>query len=428
MVSAGQRTADRMPGRASGGRGWMVAVVLHAMLIQLLAGALRPSLAYGMLQTDGAAGFLGFLSATWAVPALILALPAGRFADRFGERTSALLGAGIVVLAALTALVGRGALSTLLLASLLLGAGHMFTVVSEQALVANRALPDRLDSTFGLYSLAASVGQSLGPLLLTLPGPTPAEPPIEVIFEVCVGLGIALGITSYFMGRSHRPAGDRPQAGIFRSTGTLLRLPGVLRALAAGSVAVSSVEVIQTYWPALGSERHLGAAVVGAMLVARAIASAASRSVLGFSVRRFGRRRLMIVSLSVSAVALACVAIPLPAVVLIVAAAVFGFAIGICQPLTMSWITAITPPGNRGMTMSLRLAGNRISQATIPVLFGALAAASGVAGVLVASGAALALSALIVRRGRMSIEPPEPDAAEPPPAGREPGELSPDDG
>ncbi|HMH58235.1 MAG TPA: MFS transporter, partial [Galbitalea sp.] len=195
------------------------------------------------------------------------------------------------------------------------------------------------------------------------------------------------------------------QAGMFRSTGTLLRLPGVLRSIITGSIAVSSVEVIQTYWPALGHERSFSAAIVSTMLVVRAIMSVASRGALGQLARRFGRRHLMIGSLSLSAIALAGIAIPAPPAVLILCAGVFGFSIGICQPLTMSWLTEITPPGNRGMTMSLRLAGNRISQAAIPVTLGTLVAATGVGGVLVASGLALAVSALIVRGGRTARAP-----------------------
>lgn len=383
------------------GRGWVIAVTVHALAVQTFAAAFRPALAYALIQADAGPWMLGVLAASFAVPALILSLPAGRFADLFGERLSAIVGALIILAGAVLALAATHSVPIILLASLVVGCGHMPSVVAEQALVANRSPDDRLDAMFGIYTLGASGGQLLGPLLLAIPGANPAVPPLDLVFACCVVVGVVLLVASLLMPRTPRSRSTAPEPGVLRRAGMLLRLPGVLRALVVGSIAVSVMEVVQVYWPAMGTERGLDAALVSLMLAARALATMASRVGLGWSVRLIGRERLMIGSLLVAAAALAVTAFPLPGFALVAIASGFGFAIGVCQPLTMSWLASITPPGNRGTTMSLRLAGNRISQAVIPVTLALLTVSAGAAGVVVASAVTLAATSLLVRsRGR----------------------------
>lgn len=371
-----------------GSRAAIGIVIAHAVLIQVITFALRPGLAYAVLDSSDVAALLGVLSAGFAIPALLLALPSGQFVDRLGERVAAILGSVLVVAAAVVALLSRGSFVMVLLATVLLGCGHLLSVVSEQTLVANQAQSGRMDATFGRYTLAASAGQVLGPLLLAIPGDNPATPPLTILFAVCVGLGLLLGLTSVLIQRTPS-AGSPAPSGILSSAGSLLSTKGVPRALLASSIALSTVDITLLYWPALGQERGLEVAVISAMLFTRSVCTMASRGALGFVSKFAGRKALMGGSLFAAALALAAGALPLESVGLVVAAGLFGFCIGLCQPLTMSWLTELSPPGQRGMTLSLRLAGNRIGQSAIPSGVGALAAATGPAGVLVISGVAL---------------------------------------
>ena len=56
--------------------------------------------------------------------------------------------------------------------------------------------------------------------------------------------------------------------------------------------------------------------------------------------------------------------------------AITGFAMGIGQPATMAWVSRISSPGNRGLAISIRLTSNRFGQVVVPVVAGAVAAAS----------------------------------------------------
>jgi MFS family permease len=370
---------------------WMRVVITHAILLQVVTYAVRPAQVYALLDAESPTAVLGLVSAAFTVPALFLALPSGRIVERLGERPTAMLGGALFVVACATALFGRHSVALLFLSALLLGVGHLLSMIAEQTAVANRAQPGRLDSTFALYTLAVSLGQATGPLLLALPGASAVLPPVDLILGICTGLAVALAVVSLFLPRTS--PGPTPGVGMFRSAASVLREPGATRALVASSIALSSVEVTLIYLPALGEERNLPPSVVGFMLVARSLSTMASRAALGSAVRRFGRRRLMVSTLGAAAVAIALIGLPLHPAALIVLAGVFGFFVGICQPITMSWLTELAPPGRVGMTMSLRLAGNRVGQSTIPGAAGLIAGATGVAGALVAVAASLVVAA-----------------------------------
>jgi hypothetical protein len=64
----------------------------------------------------------------------------------------------------------RGGAAGLVLGSVVLGTGHLLSVVGQQAAVANTAVPGRFDTAFGYYTFAASLGQAIGPALITLLG------------------------------------------------------------------------------------------------------------------------------------------------------------------------------------------------------------------------------------------------------------------
>jgi MFS family permease len=60
--------------------------------------------------------------------------------------------------------------------------------------------------------------------------------------------------------------------------------------------------------------------------------------------------------------------------------AVAGFAMGIGQPMTMAWVSRISPAHMRGLAISIRLTANRFGQVVAPAAAGLIAGA-GVSGV-----------------------------------------------
>ena len=380
-----------------GPRRWLPWFYGHTLLVQAITFILRPTAVYRAIELDVPAHWLGALGASFAIVPLVLAVPSGQAADRFGERRVMLVGAVITVAAAAAFVVLGNAVWGLLLASIVLGIGHLCAVVGQQALVANRTERSRYDTAFGHYTFAASAGQALGPFLIILFGGTRAIPDTGAIFVSALGMCAVLVALAMLLPAGTLSARARKQASA-GSVRTLLRRPGTVRALAVSCVVLAAVDITLVYLPALGTDRGLAAGTVGLLLTLRAVASMTSRFFLGRLVGFVGRRRLMIVSVALAAVSMAVVALPLPIAAMAIVVVLMGLGLGVGQPLTMSWLAEVAPAGQRGRAMSLRLTGNRLGQVLIPSAVGLVAAGVGAAGVLAATAAALAAVGVASRR------------------------------
>ena len=373
----------------------LVLLLLHSTLTQVITFVLRPAATYRAIELDVPAAWLGALTACFAVVPLLLAVPAGQATDRFGERRVIALGSVLMLLAGAVFLAAPASALGLIVGTAVLGTAHLFCVVGQQAAVANTAGPGTFDTAFGYYTFAASLGQAIGPGLIILAGGGQAIPDTTALFVIATALGAVLLVSALPLRVPRRPrATGADGAGGLRS---LLRIPGLLRALVISCVVLAAVDITLVYLPALGADRSLAAGFIGLLLTLRALASMTSRLMLGRLARRFGRRRLMIASVTLSAVSMAAIGLPLPGWATAVLVVLLGLGLGVGQPLTMSWLAETAPAGLRGRAMSLRLTGNRLGQVVIPSAVGLVAAGVGAAGVLGATALALGVVAAAAR-------------------------------
>ena len=384
---------DDLP-RSPGALVWTV-VLANTLLVQLVTFAIRPATVYRALEVGVPTGLLGVLSASFALMPMLLALPSGALVDRVGERFLALGGGGCLVAATLTLVVVSDTVTGLFAGTILLGLGQLFSVIAQQTWVANLPSGSALDTAFGRYTFAASLGQALGPGALTLLGGGGIRPDTSPLFVVGLAASAAVTVAAFGIRRSEpHPVRDE-KASVGRG---LLRLPGLGLALLTSCVVLAAVDIAMAYLPALGVERGIASSTIGLLLVVRAVASMASRLGLGRLVRRFGRRRTMVGFTVCAGAAIGLCAVPMPLWALVVAVAAAGVGLGVGQPLTMSWLAEAAPSGSRGRAMSLRLVGNRAGQVVLPSVTGLLAAGAGAGGVLVSTGVVLAVVGVSARR------------------------------
>ncbi|MHC6593927.1 MFS transporter [Arthrobacter sp. C152] len=379
------------------GRRSATALLVHSALIQAVTFLVRPAATYRALELDVPGFALGLLAASYAVFPLLLAVPTGGLVDRLGERRLMAIGSAVVLACSAFLLLWGSSITALVIGTALLGAGQLACVVGQQAVVANNAASSRMDSAFGYLTFAASLGQALGPLAISLVGGATVRPDTQAIFLLSVVMSLVLFATTFLVS-AQVGGGNKAVAAVGKGSAvSLLKAPGVARALATSATVLAVVDLTMVYLPALGTDRGLTAATVGAMLTVRAVFSMVSRLLLGRVSRRIGRMRLLVVSLALSTVALAVAAIPMPAWLLFVVMAVLGLGLGIGQPLTMSWLSAQAPAGQRGRALALRLAGNRVGQVVLPSAIGGVAAGLGAGGVFLASAAVVGGTLLLLR-------------------------------
>ncbi|TWF95614.1 MFS transporter [Saccharopolyspora dendranthemae] len=372
------------------------ALLAHATLTQLITFVLRPSTTYRALELGVPPSLLGVLSGSFALVPLVLALPAGHIVDRLGERRVMLAGSLLMCVAGTVLLALGHTVAGLVTGSIVLGTAHLGAIVGQQALVANSTSSGRMDSAFGYYTFAASLGQAAGPLMIVGFGGSQAIPDTTPIFQGSIAVAIVLFALTFAVSDTRAERGPAATENV--GVRSLLRLPGLAGALLTACTVLAAVDISLVYLPALGAERGIASSLIGTLLVLRAASSMASRFFLGRLSEVLGRRRLLILSIFAAAIGITLAAAPVPVWLLLVAVTVAGFGLGVGQPLTMSWLAESAPPGARGRAMSLRLTGNRAGQVFIPGAVGAVAAGLGAAGVLWVTAAGLALTGVLARK------------------------------
>ncbi len=382
----------------------------HALLFQATTFLLRPTASYRAIELGVDTALLGLLAASFALVPLLVALPAGDLADRYGE--SRVMGAGAVLIGAAATMyvVASDTFGMLLLATVVLGTGHLLCAVGQQAMVANLVAPGRFDSAFGYYTFAGSIGQVAGPGLLALFGSSGALPRTGDAFLAAAFVALTLVLVSCFARRT--PRIDRGATRAERKVVALLRTPGLTRALVVSSVVLAAMDITLVYLPALGTETGLTVGVVSALLAVRAGATMLSRLFTGALTAWLGRRVLLVLAIGASGLATAVVPFPVPVWALFVAVVVMGFGLGVCQPATLAWLAEIAPRGLQGRVMSLRLVGNRLGQVVLPTGLGLFAAGANAGGVLWLTSGTLVLAAASSRSVPMDSAGADPDQTE----------------
>lgn len=382
-------------------RRWFLLLLAMATLLQAATAVARPMASYRALEIGMDSGSLGLVAAAFAIAPVVFALSIGRRIDRWGAFPF-LIGATVLMVVAAAGLAFVDSALGLLLLIALLGLSQLVFVVADQTLVGSRTPASAYDSRFGSLSFVASLGQLIGPAaagLIAADG-SPAGTTRALLFGAALSL-TAIPLAVRLWRRDPGPASPRPSiAAAAPPIRTILRMPGMGPAMLASMTVLATMDVITVYLPALGEERGLSVATVGALLAVRAGASMASRLLLGRLVTLLGRERLMISSLSAAAVSVVALPfVPLPLAFAVMALA--GVTLGVCQPMTMAWVAARATESARGTAMSLRLLGNRVGQVVIPLTAGSVAVVTGTAGVLAAAGLTVGVSAIVVaRRGR----------------------------
>ena len=278
---------------AGGNRRWFVALLIGATLLQASTAVARPMASYRALDIGMTASSLGLLAAAFAIAPVAFALSIGRLIDRFGE-SRFLLGASVMLAAASFGLAFVGSVLGLLLLLAVLGLAQLVFVVSNQTAVSNRTEAEAYDGRFGHLSFVASLGQLIGPAAagLIAGSGTPEGTSQALMFGGVLALiALPLGLTMRRIDRRPAAAAEEVPSGPRPSVLEILRQPGMAPAMLASMTVLSAMDILVVYLPALGEERGVTPATIGALLAVRAGSSMASRLLLGRLIGWFGRER-----------------------------------------------------------------------------------------------------------------------------------------
>lgn len=346
-----------------------------------------------VLRLGYSAWSVGLVMTMFALFPALLALPAGRLADRRGYhlpvRIAAVCSLGGTLLAA-----AQQNLFTLCAAAALCGAGSGFGMIAIQRSASRLARSDseRLQ-VFSWIALAPALAGLFGPMLAGL---LIDHAGFSAAFLALALLPAATLLAAQAVPReAPRPV---PAPGVRKSSAwDLLRLPSLRRLLFVSWVVSLSWDVHGFALPLLGVERGLNASALGLVLAAYAAASMTVRLLMPLVAGRLSRRALLCGALVLTCGVFAAYPLFLSAWAMAACAAILGIGLGLVQPAILATLHEVTPPERQGEGLALRSMTLHASMAVMPLLFGAIGAGIGAAALFWLMSAALGLGSLQAR-------------------------------
>ena len=381
----------------------LLAFLAHVTLTQTLILIIRITTSYRALELGLPVLWLGIIAAGFAIVPALTALQVGRWIDRGNDAKANRIGSLLVLLACIGFWAWPHSAAHLVALSVLLGFGHMFCMAGHQMLAVRAGGARSRETALGYYMVAASIGQGLGPFVVGWLGGSAALPPTGRLFAI----GLAIAAASVAVALMVRPAAApaRPSdSEALVPIARLFRLRGFPAVMLSSVVTVTSLDLLVIYLPALGADRDIDSHHIGFLLTVRSLASLVSRAFYARLILAVGRAPLTLASMLGCAAGFLVLALPLALPAMYGVLALLGFAMGIASTLTLSGVVHLAPAEACGTALTLRMTGNRVGQIVLPALAGVLAAATGVAGILLALGLALAASGLAVAMS----QPPSP--------------------
>jgi MFS family permease len=340
---------------------------------------------------------VGLLMALFAAAPVLLALPAGRLADRHGYhrpvRLAAALSAGGALLALLASrLHGPAELIVLCAAACLSGGGANVGLIAIQR-TAGRSAADstmrmRIFSWLGLApSLANLIGPVAAGLLIDASG-----------FSAAFGFMLLLPLVSLGFSRLVPHEAPALPAGTARGAAwDLWRTPGLQRLMLVNWLLSTCWDVHSFAIPILGHERGFSASTIGFVLGVFALSVSGVRLLIPLLAHRMNEVQVLRTAMLVTGVLFAAYPLLRSPWLMGACAVLLGMALGSVQPMIMSTLHHLTPHDRHGEAIALRSMTINFSSSLMPLLFGVAGSAIGVGPLFWLVGAAVGAGNWVAR-------------------------------
>lgn len=338
---------------------------------------------------------IGAAVSAFSLLSLIAALPTGRLSDRLGARTLLLMSAGFNLLYSLL-LIGATSIWLLIAAQTLGGLGFLLLIVSSQTWVSAHTDKGTRERGFGLLSLAAALGQTLGPFLggVMLSGTSFAGVFSLAAFFSLLGFSIA-GLDSQ---RQDKPQERKsPSGGAIKEALAWLASDRKMSAVLIFTfTAVFAGNLRSSFVPVLLQARGLSGSTIGLLLSAFALSMTLVRLVIGRIMGRFSRESLLIMSLAL--LFAGTVALPTASGAGLTAGIIFlfGMGFGISQPLSMV-MTSDRAGAASGQAMGIRFFVITLATLLSPIQAGLVVDGFGLEAAFFCVGAVILAAGVLIR-------------------------------
>ena len=351
----------------------------------------------------GASQFIiGVMIAMYSLLPVLLALQVGKLADRLGARVPMMIGSAGVALGLLLPWAFES-MAALYASAALIGVSHMMANVSAQNLVGSIGGAEDRTRNFSNYALVMAVGSFLGPLAggFSIDYFGHARSYLYVAAVPLVPVFILAFIRQVTSGP--RVKSEEEQAVLSTS---LLANPTLRRTLIASAMAVTGQDLFQFYMPIYGHSVGLSASAIGVVLGMFGVAAFMVRIWLPAFVKRWGPDTVFGTSLYIAAAAFLLFPLFTNVYMLAAVSLILGLGMGCAQPVTLMLVYSRAPEGRSGEALGMRVTINQFTHIVVPIVFGTLGSAFGVAPVFAINALIQAGGGLLSRGAAGKAGPP----------------------
>jgi len=337
----------------------------------------------------------GILFALYGLFPFLLAVAAGRIADRLDNRVLMYWGLGTYTVSMVLPFIFPS-LTILYIVAPLWGFTSMLWVVATQNLVGLLSTGDTRTRNFSFYSLGESTGSVLGPIIVGLSIDALSHAPAFLIMAAIPALcGLTVVLKRNMIPHTAVNSGG---AQVPRNMKDLLASPAMRNALLSNAAVMAGLDLFNLYMPIYGHSLDFSATTIGLIMGAFGAAAFITRLAIPPLSKRFSERAVLAAALAIAAGAFMMFPLTTSAPLLAAAAFALGLGLGCGQPLSMILAFNAGPPGRQAEAISMRLAVSYGAHVVVPPLFGVIGAAMGVAPIFWTCAALMGGGSWINRR------------------------------
>jgi len=370
-------------------------VVMISALSQIGFSGSRVAVSLHALELTANPFAIGVVIALYSLCPMLLSIVIGRFADRTPPRLPVILGS-IGMTAALILPPMVDGLWALCATAFMLGLAHQIFSIPLEAVVGSIDGVEKRARNYALITMGWSGANFIGPLIAGLAIDHIGQRQVYWVLAALTAAPIAILLAKPRL--LPRAAATHAGAAARGSVLDLWRMPSVRMSIIAAGVVGSAQDLFQFYLPIYGRSIGLSASAIGTILGLVFLAAFVIRGILPLLVKRLGEARILIYAMFVAAAAFTLLPLFGSALSLGAIAFLLGLGVGCAQPMTMSLLYALTPPGRIAESFGLQKTVRNATHLVVPIVFGSIGAAFGVATVFLSNAAILSASGLLMRR------------------------------
>jgi len=355
----------------------------------------RITMSLAAIDQGGSPLSVGVLMSLYAVIPMLMAVQAGRLVDRVGAFRPIAIAGTVMTLAMIVPYLSH-ALPVLFVSAAVVGSAFMMQHIALNHVIGNIGDPADRPVNFSWFALGYSVSGFLGPLIAGFAVDLVGHNTAFLLLAVPPAAGTALllwkrGVPAATV--EHRHAGQR-------SVLDLLRNPRLLPVFLFSGLLASGWDMYTFVIPIYGTSIGLSASTIGIVMASFALATFVVRLFMPSVARRLSEWTVVCTALVVAGAAYALFPLAKQAPLLMALSFLLGLGLGCAQPMVMAALYAASPPGRQGEVVGMRTTMINASTTFMPLAFGALGTALGVAPILWTMAGALLVGGWLAEKRR----------------------------